>query len=200
MALDAAHRAGHDVSVLFNMLTEDGEYSRSHGLKRSLLEAQARAMGKRILFGRAAWDDYERVFLERLDLLRSQGISTGLFGDIDLEAHREWVERVCRIAGFKAVLPLWNMDRESHMNNFLSSGYRAVVISVREDALDRKWLGRNLDEEAVEAFQKAGIDLCGEEGEYHTFVFDGPLFEKPLEFIPGRVKEHEGYAFLELRV
>ncbi len=86
------------------------------------------------------------------------------------------------------------------MNNFLSSGYRAVVISVRENALDRKWLGRNLDEEAVEAFRKAGIDLCGEEGEYHTFVFDGPLFEKPLAFIPGRVKKHEGYAFLELSV
>ena len=200
MALDAAQRSGYDVSVLFNMLTEDGEYSRSHGLKRSLLEAQAGAMGKGILFGRAAWDDYERVFLERLDLLRSRGITVGVFGDIDLAAHREWVERVCGIAGFKAVLPLWNRDREMHIQDFLSSGYRAAVISVREDALDRKWLGRHLDPAAVDAFRKAGIDLCGEEGEYHTFVFDGPLFEKPLEFISGRIQNHGGYAFLELRV
>lgn len=198
LALDYARSAGYDVAFLLNMLAEDGEYSRSHGLRRSMLESQADAMGKEILFGRATWDDYERVFLERLALLKSRGFTAGVFGDIDLEAHREWVDRVCRTAGIKAVLPLWNEGRETLLDDFVSSGYRATIVSVREDALGREWLGRYLDRNAVEAFRTAGIDLSGENGEYHTFVSDGPIFRKPILFRTGKTHAIQGYAFVEL--
>jgi len=198
LALDYARRIGYDVSTLFNMLSEDGERSRSHGLSRTMLEAQADALGAEIVFGQATWDDYEKVFLDRLALLKSRGYVAGVFGDIDLQDHRDWVERVCRTAGFKAVLPLWNKDRETLLNDFLSSGYRASIISVRKEALGREWLGLPLSRQAVEGFRKAGIDLSGEKGEYHTLVFDGPLFKVPVSFRPGRIHDIQGYAFMEL--
>ncbi len=198
LAFDAALRNGYDVSVLLNMLSEDGDHSRSHGLHRSMLTAQAHAMGLEICFGRASWSDYERVFVDRLSLLKSRGFTTGIFGDIDLMAHREWVERVCGSVGLKAVLPLWNRDREDLLGDFFSLGYGAAIVSVREDALGREWLGRTLDPVAVEGFRDAGIDLCGEEGEYHTFVFDGPVFNTPVRFSIDAIHAIEGYAFAEL--
>jgi diphthine-ammonia ligase len=198
LALDYARRSGYDVPVLLNMLSEDGEHSRSHGLCRAMLEAQADGLGTEILFGQAAWDDYEEVFLDRLSVLQSQGFTTGIFGDIDLQEHGDWVERVCRTVGMRAVLPLWNRDRMALLRDFLSSGYLASIISVRKDALNREWLGRSLDWHAVEAFQTAGIDLSGENGEYHTFVYDGPLFKAPVLFRPGSINDIGSYAFMEI--
>jgi uncharacterized protein (TIGR00290 family) len=198
LALDYAERAGYPVTALLTMLAEDGEHSRSHGLSRAMLEAQAETMGKEILFGQAAWSDYETVFLERLAHLKSRGFTAGVFGDIDLAGHREWVERVCRTAGVRAVLPLWNRERETLLNDLLSKGYRATIVSVREESLDREWIGRHLDRDAVEAFRRAGIDLSGENGEYHTFVFDGPLFRHPVLFRTGNIRVIQGYAFAAL--
>jgi len=198
LALEHARRAGYDVAILLNMLAEDGHYSRSHGLRRSMLKAQADALSTEILFGQATWDDYEKVFLARLALLKSRGFTAGIFGDIDLEDHREWVERVCGTVGFEAVLPLWNKDRNILLKEFMSSGYQATVVSIRENALGREWLGRNLDRNAVEAFRSAGIDLSGENGEYHTFVYDGPIFKKPVLFRTGETRAIQGYAFVEL--
>jgi diphthine-ammonia ligase len=198
LALDYARRSGYRVPVLLNMLSEDGKRSRSHGLSRAMLEAQAQALGTEILFRQTTWEDYEKVFLDRLSLLTSRGFTGGIFGDIDLQGHRDWVERVCRAAGMKAVLPLWDKDREILLNDFLSSGYHACITSVRIDALGPEWLGRPLDRHAVAAFRKTGIDLSGENGEYHTFVYDGPLFKTPVLFRAGNVHETQGYAFLEL--
>jgi uncharacterized protein (TIGR00290 family) len=198
LALDYARRSGYEVPVLLTMLSEDGERSRSHGLSRAMLDAQSDALGTEILFGRTTWEDYETVFMDRLSLLKSQGFTVGIFGDIDLQEHRDWVERVCRTAGFTAVLPLWNRDRETLLDDFLSSNYRATIVSVREDALGREWLGGLLDRDAVEAFRRVGIDLSGENGEYHTFVSEGPLFRSPVLFKTGRTLAVQGYAFVEL--
>ena len=198
LALDYARRSGYETPVLLNIMSEDGKRSRSHGLSRAMLKAQTGALGADILFGQATWEDYEKVFLDRLSLLKSQGFTTGIFGDIDLEEHRQWIERVCRTAGLEAVLPLWNRDRDTLLDDFLSLDYRAIIISVREDALGREWLGRVLNRDAVEAFRTADIDLSGENGEYHTFVFDGPSFKEPVWFKTGSIHHVQGYAFLEL--
>ena len=86
-----------------------------------------------------------------------------MFGDIDLDEHRQWVERVCNTAGLNAVLSLWEKRREALLEAFLSSGFKAVIVGVKEVVMGAKWLGRNLDRRAAEEFQKLGIDLCGEE-------------------------------------
>jgi uncharacterized protein (TIGR00290 family) len=198
LALHYAERAGYHVPILLNMLTRDGAYSRSHGLRPEMIEIQARAMGKRIVFGRADWEDYEQVFLERLSLLKKEGTDSGIFGDIDLREHRDWVERVCKEAGMNAALPLWGRGREELLEDFISAGFRAVIVCVKEAALGLEWLGRELDHRAIEGFRDCGIDLCGEEGEYHSFVFDGPSFTRPVQIKTGHIQRIEGYAFVEL--
>ena len=101
----------------------------------------------------------------------------------DLQEHRDWVERVCNEAGMKAILPLWNADREILLKEFVEAGFRASVVAVNESYLGKEWLGREIDDDFVkELKKKSGIDLCGERGEYHTFVYDGPIFKKKVEF------------------
>jgi len=198
LSLYFAEADGLRVDFLLNMLTEDGTRSRSHGLRPEMIQRQAAAMGKRIVFAKSGWEAYEKTFLKQLTFLKKSGVGTGVFGDIDLAEHRQWVERVCDTAGLNAVLPLWEKRREALLEAFWSSGFKAVIVGVKEEAVDAKWLGRNLDRRAAEEFQKLGIDLCGEEGEYHTFVYDGPNFRRPVSFAAGEVRRHEGYALLEL--
>lgn len=198
LALYLAERAGFRIDVLLSMLTEDGEYSRSHGLRPALLEHQAEALGRRIVFGKAGWENYEKAFSEKLALLKDEGVGTGVFGDIDLQGHRDWAERVCQAAGLKALLPLWGKGREELLEILFSSGFKAAIVCVKEAVLGPEWLGKDLDRDAAEKFREIGIDLCGEEGEYHTFVYDGPVFSRPVSFSPGTVQRIEGYAFVEL--
>lgn len=198
LALYLAEQAGCRVDYLLNMLTEDGKYSRSHGLRPFMLERQAATMGKRIVFGKAGWENYETAFSEQLCVLKEQGVGAGVFGDIDLVEHRQWVERVCRAAGLQAALPLWEKGREELLDVLFSTGFKATIVCVKEAAMGREWLGRTLDRAAAEKFKQIGIDLCGEAGEYHTFVYDGPIFEHPVSFTAGKIQQVEGYAFVEL--
>jgi len=180
------------------MLTEAGERSRSHGLPVSLLKQQASSLGMRLITRKTSWDDYEANFLDEANRLREEGISVGVFGDIDLEQHREWVERVCAKADMKAVLPLWKSNRDDLLTEFLSSGFKATVVSVKEGVLDSAFLGRSLTAAVIKDMKLAGIDACGEEGEYHTFVTDGPVFSKPVEVLQRCVHLRDGYWYLDL--
>nr|VFK67091.1 MAG: MJ0570-related uncharacterized domain-containing protein [Candidatus Kentron sp. UNK]VFK72635.1 MAG: MJ0570-related uncharacterized domain-containing protein [Candidatus Kentron sp. UNK] len=199
LALYYAEKAGYNVDILFNMLTEDGRHSRSHGLYRYMLEIQARAMNKRIVFGKASWESYEKVFSRQLSSLKDKGIQTGVFGDIDLQEHRDWVERVCGAKSLDALLPLWGKGREELFDDFLAAGFRAIIVCVKESALTPDWLGRELTARAKDDFRKAGIDLCGEEGEYHSFVFDGPLFESPVAYSTAKIQSKAGHSFIEIQ-
>jgi len=198
LALYHALKRGYDVRLLFSMLAEDGKRSRSHGLSRSLLEKQAQALGIPIEFGAAIWAQYEEVFIARLEQLADQGIETGVFGDIDIKEHRDWVEGVCAKAGMRAILPLWNRNRGDLLAEFISLGFYAVIVAIKDDALDESWLGRTLTLEMIKDFQRAGIDASGERGEYHTFVCHGPIFKHRVEFETGNVTNRDGYSFLEL--
>jgi uncharacterized protein (TIGR00290 family) len=132
--------------------------------------------------------------------MKTQNVGGGIFGDIDLEPHREWVERVCKICGIEARLPLWEMERTDIIHRFVESGFRAIICAVLLDKMDASWLGRELDTCFIEALkQRPDIDLCGENGEYHTFVYDGPLFVRPVEFVKGPVIKRKNHAFLDLQ-
>jgi len=148
----------------------------------------------------ATWAEYESVFVDALREIRKEGVKTGVFGDIDFPPHLEWEEKVCAKAGMVAWLPLWECARETLLNEFLSLGYKAVIVMVDEKKLDRKFLGRMIDRELVSEFQKIGIDPCGENGEYHTLVVDGPIFSKPLPIETGARTEHSGYCSLDVLV
>jgi len=198
LSLYHAMQEGYEVRVLLSMLTEDEKHSRSHGLKKELLLRQAQALGIPIEFGAAAWDQYEACFLAKLRSFKEQNLEAGIFGAIDLEENRQWVEKVCKAAGMAAVLPLWKKDRNSLLAEFIALGFQAVMVAVKSDLLDESWLGRVLDLTMLEEFQRLGIDASGENGEYHTFVYNGPLFSNQVIFQAGSILKRDGYSFLEL--
>lgn len=198
LALYRAVRRGGAPRRLLTMLTGDGLHSRSHGLPPAVIAAQAAALGIPLVTGRAGWDDYEAVFLARLAELRGEGLGDGVFGDIDLAPHRQWVERVCGRQGISAHLPLWQEERRDLLAEFIGAGFSATIVAISDARLPTSFLGRQLDWQTVAALEAAGVDACGEEGEFHTVVTDGPLFSAPLALRQGAVVGHAGYSFLEV--
>lgn len=121
-----------------------------------------------------------------------------MFGDIDLDAHREWIERVCAELSIKPILPLWRGDREKLLRRFIELGFEAIVVAVKEEISGLQWLGRKVDEEFLDDAKRVGIDLCGEEGEYHTFVIDGPIFLKRIKVIETEKVKRGERIFLDI--
>ena len=193
LALHEAARAGAEPRLLVSMMVEGGERSRSHGLSREVLAAQAEAVGLPIEFGAASWSGYEAELIRVLEAsIAAGGPIVGVFGDIDMQDHRDWVERVCGLVGAEARLPIWQRDRRAVMDELLDTGFRAVIVAVRDGVLPKELLGVMIDAEVVAAIEAAGADAAGENGEYHSLVVDGPLFERPLAVEAGERSLRDG--------
>lgn len=181
LALNRAIEEGYEIKHLITMFDESGERSRSHAVSREIMKAQAESLGIELVTPSASWQTYEEVFIESLRDLKEKGCDYGVFGDIDLQAHRDWEEKVCAEAEISAVLPLWNEKRLDLVNEFLNEGFRSVVICVNEKFLDESFCGRIFDEKFISDLP-VNVDACGENGEFHTFVFDGKLFRQPVNY------------------
>ncbi len=201
LAADRARRQGHRLAFLLNCAAEDGRRVRAHGFPAQVVALQARATGIPLIQIHTSWEDYETNFKDALRTLKASGIEGGVFGDMDLEEHREWVERVCGEVGLRPLLPLWKANPWALLEEFWERGFRAMVVATR---LDPAFLGRPLDRELVAEMVARGAHPCGERGEYHTLVTDGPIFRRPLrvEFPPAAPSfhEHDGVWFLDLTV
>jgi len=200
LALYKAGRSGAVPLLLFTMFMEEGERSRSHGLDRAVIAAQAESLSLPLVIRKASWTDYESVFLDALQDFQKDGIHGGVFGDIDLEPHRKWVERVCARQNMTPYLPLWQQERRTILADFIDTGFAATIVAINNDRLDTGFLGRTLGWQTIDDLEKAGVDACGEEGEYHTVVTDGPIFSHPLFLQHGEVVSHDGYSFLNVSV
>ncbi len=198
----ACYRAissGLKVRYLANMIKEDGRRSWSHGLSPELLKVQSEAIGIPLVQQRTAGDKYEASFKNMLLAFKQEGITGGVFGDIDIEEHRQWVERVCQGVDVTPYLPLWGQSQEEILSDFIGSGFEAVVVVTKADLLGEEWLGRKVDMDFIASLkQTGGIQLCGEAGEYHTFVTDGPLFDQRIEILESNRVLRDGYWFLEI--
>lgn len=141
-------------------------------------------------------------FKEMLLAFKEEGIDGGVFGDIDFNEHRHWIERVCRAVKITPHLPLWGESQDKIMRDFIGLGFEAVVVSTKADRLGEEWLGRRVDlaflEQLAVLSQTRDITLCGEAGEYHTLVVNGPLFKQRMEILEGRKVLREGHWFLEI--
>ncbi len=190
LALERALNKGFDVKVLLTMFDETEDRSRSHAVPEKLMRAQAAALGIELVTAKASWQNYEKVFTETLQTFNKRNITHGIFGDIDLQAHRDWEEKVCAAAEIEAVLPLWSENRQTMVDEFLAVGFKAVVVCVNENFLDAEFCGRIFDAGFVDDLP-ASVDVCGENGEFHTFVFDGRLFKNPVKYEIAEIYRHE---------
>ena len=197
LALHHAIKNGGQPRALFTMLAEDGAASRSHALPKTLIEAQARSLRLPSFSRSASWTQYEEQFILALHEFKKSGIDVGVFGDIDIDEHREWVRRVCGIAGIVPVHPLWKRARRELLEEFIGLGFKARVIVVNEQYLGWNFLGKAIDAQTITEMESAGIDPSGECGEYHTVVTDGPLFASPIEIRHAKPVRNDGYWFLQ---
>lgn len=181
LALWYAKQQGIQPTTLLTMFDESGLRSRSHALPRVLVERQAHALGLKFLSPSAGWADYEEVFVGALRNLRASGHEIAIFGDIDLLPHLEWEQRVCRDAQMSPYLPLWQRNRLQLAHQSIALGFKAIVVCVDSRYLGDEFCGRPFDESFIVDLP-AGVDACGENGEFHTFVYDGPLFDHAVEF------------------
>lgn len=195
LALHRALEQGAVPSYLLTMFAVEGGLSRSHGLKPRVIEAQAKSLGIPLLTGQTSWHNYEEVFLGLLAKMHEGAVHAGVFGDIDIPEHIEWVEKVCRGAGLEPWLPLAGGERTQLVKEFVELGYRALIVSARENLRDL--LGRQLDRYLLEEMAQRQIDPCGEQGEFHTVAVDGPIFSRPVQLKRGKVCLRNGYAFLD---
>lgn len=197
LAFYYAVQAGGKPCRLFTMLSEEGDHSKSHGLPLRILEQQAASLGVPLITVAASWEDYEKVFIGQLREFKAEGIEVGVFGDIDLEEHRQWQENACAAAGMKAYLPLWGKSRQKVVTEFVDLGFQAVIVAVNEEKMDRGYLGRVLDKQLMLKLAADGIDVAGENGEFHTIVTNGPLFRFPVNLKINGFKPVGQHCFVE---
>jgi uncharacterized protein (TIGR00290 family) len=189
----------HKIEFLVNMCDADGEHSRSHGLKKNLIKAQSESIGIPVIQQHTSAKEYEQNLKRVITQLKKQGVQQGVFGDIYLKEHRVWIERVCAEMNIEPVFPLWNDDTKMLLKEFIDLGFNALTVSIRENVLPPEWLGRPLDNAFYDDIVGLdGIDPCAENGEYHTFVYDGPIFNNPVIFKKGSVTSKERHHFLEI--
>ena len=141
---------------------------------------------------------YEVAFLDGLAELRELGVEVGVFGDIDLQPHRDWVERVCGAAGLGACLPLWLEPRRGLLDELFAAGVEATIVTVDTERLGEHFLGRRLEPALIPELEAAGVDACGEEGEFHTVVTAAPLFAAPVEITRRGTLVVDQYRFVEI--
>lgn len=200
LALDRARRQGLDVRYLFNIYEGSSERVRFHGVRRQLIAAQADALGLGLVQRHTQPDDFETVFLAALDELKRLGVEGIVFGNIHLADVRAWYEERTTARGFRHLEPLWGEPPGALVREFVRRGHRARIVSVDLTQGRREWLGLEITEALVAHLEEAGVDPCGEKGEYHSFAYGGPLFAGPLATREAGWVEMEGHLLLDLEL
>jgi len=188
---------GYKISHLVNFISQQYQRVSFHGTEKRLIQLQSQAIGIPVLQKETTPDGYEAEFKEAVLALLPEGIKGMVFGDIYLDEHREWVERVCAELGIEAVEPLWGESTESVLSGFIEAGFEAIVVGAKAELIDQEWVGRGVDIDFMNYLKSKDIDLCGENGEYHTLVVNGPLFKRKIEITKSRTIKRDGYWFLD---
>jgi diphthine-ammonia ligase len=201
LALDRSRRTGLDVTHLVNIYEGNTGRVRFHGVRKELLEAQARALGLELISEATHPRNFEAAFQSALQELKRQDIKGICFGNIHLSDIREWYESRTTSNGFQHVEPLWGSPPEALISEFIGRGHRARVVSVFLKHGKREWLGHEFTEKfAAELSAEPEVDICGERGEYHSFAFGGPLFREELLLCSHATFEREGHLILDLEL
>ncbi len=187
---ELSKRAECQVAALLTVVTEDYDRTSMHGVRRILLEQQARSLGFDIeevpISRNSSNEEYERKMGEVLERYQSAGVCAVVFGDVFLEDVRQYREDNLSKIGMKGIYPLWKIDTTELAEAFIDSGFKAVITCVDSYFLGKAFVGRSFDEWFLSELP-SGVDPCGENGEFHSFVYDGPIFRDRVEHRTGGV-------------
>ena len=169
------------------LTTVNGNYNRvsMHGLRKDVLEAQAEAIGISLdilqVPENPSMEEYNALMKNKVSELKSAGYTHTVFGDIFLEDLKKYREDMLRPFGIQPIFPIWKKDTKVLLQEFLELGFKAVIVCINNSKLDKSFLGKELSLELMDTLPK-DVDPCGENGEFHTFCFDGPIFKYPIAF------------------
>ena len=190
----ALKNSSYNVTHLLTNINAAFDRVSMHGVRRSLLQAQANAIELPLvtveLPGQPTMQEYEAMMMKQVNALKSNGCTHAIFGDIFLEDLKKYREEKLQQADVQCLFPLWKIDTKALMKEFLSKGFKAIVVCVNEKFLDKSFCGRIIDEAFVNDLP-ATVDVCGENGEYHSFVFDGSVFKTPVSYTKGEIVRKE---------
>ena len=191
------------VTALLTTVTTTFQRVAMHGVRREVLHAQAKALRLPLIESPLDWpasnDSYVRAFASSLAEARTRwpGLRHVAFGDLFLADVRAWREQMLAPLGWQAVFPLWGEDTAALARRFMTAGHRAVLTCVDTAQLDAGFSGRAFDAALLDALP-AGVDACGERGEFHTLCHDGPLFAQPLSIVAGaQVLREQRFAYTD---
>lgn len=200
LALYRMIQLGHKPAALLVTVDKNAGRSWFHGVPQKLLDQVSKALDIPLMIVESNGTNYEATFREALiDAKENLGIDSCVYGDIDLEGHREWCTERCDEAGIKAVFPLWQEGREDLVYEFIDLGFKTVIKNVKLECLGEEFLGKTLTRDLVQYIKATGSDPCGENGEYHSFVYDGPLFKNSIGFEAIGIVKTETHGYLDIR-
>ncbi|HEX4299454.1 MAG TPA: diphthine--ammonia ligase [Gammaproteobacteria bacterium] len=189
------------VEALLTTVTRDYARISMHGVRCALLQRQAEALGLPLhqvqISTGASNAGYEAEMGRAFSHYRGLGVDRVAFGDLFLEDIRAYRQRLLAEHGMTGLYPLWGRDTHQLIHEFIRLGFRTVVVCVDPAKLDPRFAGRSIDERFLEELPE-GVDPCGENGEFHTFVFDGPLFSEPVRFSLGEIVHRDSFWFCDL--
>ncbi|MCB1505393.1 MAG: adenine nucleotide alpha hydrolase [Hyphomicrobiaceae bacterium] len=199
--LHRLRQEGRSVAALFTTVNQAFDRVAMHGVRRDLLEAQAAAAGLPLVVIDLPWPcsnaDYERIMAEFMVRAKRDGVTHMAFGDLFLEDIRAYREKNLAGSGIAPLFPLWGLATDKLAQDMVSGGLTARLATIDLAKLDRTFAGRCYDAALLRELP-AGIDPCGENGEFHTFVTGGPMFSRSVAVVPGEVVTREGFAYADL--
>jgi len=201
LACFKAIKESYTVSNLLIMMA-DNNTSNFHLINSDLLDAQSTAIGIPIIKQVTSPDMYENNFRSALLDLKSEGVEGLVTGDVFNVALHEagWLDRICREVGLIPIRPLWHLDTKKILTEFINEGFKAIVVRIKNEVIGLDWLGREINQTFYEdLINLRTIDPCGEHGEYHSFVVDGPIFKNRIEITDSEKKIINGYGRLKIK-
>lgn len=200
-ALHRLRQQGVPVAALLTTINESADRVAMHGVRRQLLEAQAESAGLPLWVVRLPWpctnQDYESRMAEACAKAVAEGFDTIAFGDLYLRDVRQYRERQLAGTGLQPLFPLWELPTASLAREMIAAGLRARLSCVDSKLLDAGFAGREFDLALLQDLP-AAVDPCGENGEFHTFAYDGPMFRPPVRVESGEIRHVDGFVYADL--
>lgn len=198
LAIYRAIKMGMIPVELITTYNIDKERSWFHGIPDEILNRISEEISIPVSLIKTKGEEYALNFEKKLRQAKENGAEFCVFGDIDIEGHLEWCTDICNKAGIEAYFPLWKEERKNLVYEFIDAGFKTIITVVDNSRMPEEFAGKILTREVADEIEKSGADICGENGEYHTFAFDGPIFKNAVEFKAGQIIKVDNFTIVPI--